>query len=373
MQFRPALTALALSAMLAAGAAQAGDVQVYGLVDLGISATRASGNGPNARDGGWNVSMKSGMRNSSRFGLRGSEDLGNGWRTGFTLESQFKADSGTLQTSGTLWEREASVYLSSPYGKVTMGRLGKLRSPVGTTGLCTTNNVNPFGNSMSSFVAGHKTMTAGNYFPHNNSVVYQTPKLLDGLEFFLQYSLGDETDDGTADANDRYMAAAARYFSGPLKVTFIVDTIDLADASSRSDQPTTVNLAVNYNFGFVQPFLYVQYFHSSALNSIGADSESGYMKPTGDYDGVGGMFTLRTPVGGGLAKLGLGYLTAERSHNAEKADVTRASVAVGYDYTFSKTFHVYADAGYVQQKTETATDSATLRGTEFLVGCVKYF
>jgi hypothetical protein len=99
-----------LGLTLAAMSANATEVRLYGLVDLGISATRANGQ--------TNVEMKSGMRNSSRFGLKGTEDLSNGYKIGFILESQFKADSGVLQTEGTLWERESSLIIDTPYGKI---------------------------------------------------------------------------------------------------------------------------------------------------------------------------------------------------------------------------------------------------------------
>ena len=119
----------ALAAALAATAltASAGSVTVYGVVDMGLSVTHA--------DGGTTMEMKSGMRNSSRVGLRGTEDLGNSCRVGFILVSQFKADDGTLQTAGTLWERESSLSVSGPFGKVTAGRVGYLKGAVGSTAL----------------------------------------------------------------------------------------------------------------------------------------------------------------------------------------------------------------------------------------------
>ncbi len=360
-------TALAL-ALAFSLPALAADVTVYGIIDMGLSLSRSSGSGEGAADGSWTASMKSGMRNSSRVGLKGVEDLGNGYKVFFILENQFLADSGEFQTDGTMWEREASVAVAGPFGKITAGRLGKLRSPVGSTGLCNTYNVNPFGNSMSNFVAGHKTMTSGNYFPHNNSIVYTSPKM-GGAEFFAQYSLGDDDDAGEMDDNDRYMALAGRYFSGPLKATLIVDTIDRADSSSRSRQPTTVTAAVNYDFGFVHPFLYVHYFHHGTVNTVGS-----YMRASGYFDGLGGMFTLQAPVPLGKVKLGLGFMKAESSSGQADADVTRRSIAVGWDYPMSRTFHVYADAGYVDQKLENdSVVTSRLRGTEFLMGCVKYF
>lgn len=54
-------------------------------------------------------------------------------------------------------------------------------------------------------------------------------------------------------------------------------------------------------------------------------------------------------------------------------DLTRLTFSVGYDYKISKTFDLYMDAGYIQQRSETSTGVWILRGTEVLFGCVKFF
>ena len=125
--------------------AHAVSVEVYGLVDYGFSLSRTSGNADNAIHNSWSFEMKSGMRNSSRVGFRGTEDLGNGYKVHFVLENQFLADTGALQDSSSFFARESSVALSGPFGKLTLGKVGKLRSPVGTTALAST-ITNPFGN-----------------------------------------------------------------------------------------------------------------------------------------------------------------------------------------------------------------------------------
>lgn len=65
-------------ALTTAAAASAASVNVYGLLDYGFSLSRFSGAGEQARNE-WQLSEKSGMRNSSRFGLRGSENLAPNW------------------------------------------------------------------------------------------------------------------------------------------------------------------------------------------------------------------------------------------------------------------------------------------------------
>src|ERR1700756_5658881 len=68
-------------------------VTLYGLVDAGITYT-------NNQKGASNIQPTSGKLNGSRWGLRGVEDLGDGLKTVFTLESGFPPNHGTAGASG---------------------------------------------------------------------------------------------------------------------------------------------------------------------------------------------------------------------------------------------------------------------------------
>lgn len=83
-------TPLALAlALAAAGAAQAQtSVTLYGIADAGIQYTT----GQDAAK----TRMVSGIMEGSRFGFRGNEDLGGGWRTIFTLENRLELDTGAV-------------------------------------------------------------------------------------------------------------------------------------------------------------------------------------------------------------------------------------------------------------------------------------
>lgn len=87
----PLLRATALAAtLLCCGAAQAqSTVTIYGLVDAGV--TRVSG-----LRAGTVTQVASGIMEGSRWGLRGNEDLGGGYRAIFTLENRFEADTGSV-------------------------------------------------------------------------------------------------------------------------------------------------------------------------------------------------------------------------------------------------------------------------------------
>jgi len=64
-------------------------VTLYGLIDVGI--TSVSG-----LKGGTVTQVASGIMEGSRWGLKGSEDLGGGYKTIFTLESRVEADTGAM-------------------------------------------------------------------------------------------------------------------------------------------------------------------------------------------------------------------------------------------------------------------------------------
>lgn len=104
---------LALSAF--AGAAQAqSSVTLYGIADSGILY--------NNNNGGHSQFALS-SANSSRFGLRGAEDLGGGLSAIFTLENGYAVANGSLSQGGLLFGRKAFVGISSTtYGTVTAGR-----------------------------------------------------------------------------------------------------------------------------------------------------------------------------------------------------------------------------------------------------------
>ncbi|MES2258034.1 MAG: porin [Pseudomonadota bacterium] len=62
------------------------------------------------------------LTSQSKFGFKGSEDLGDGYKAGFTLEGGINADNGTLSNDGRLFGKLAFVNLSTPYGEVRIGR-----------------------------------------------------------------------------------------------------------------------------------------------------------------------------------------------------------------------------------------------------------
>ena len=91
------------------------NVTLYGIADAAVEVSNA-GKGTLTR-------VISGGLMGSRWGLRGSEDLGGGLKAVFRLEGGFNIDDGNLGQGGRLFGREATVGLSSAtLGTVTLGR-----------------------------------------------------------------------------------------------------------------------------------------------------------------------------------------------------------------------------------------------------------
>jgi len=108
----------ALLVLSAQGAFAQSSVTLYGIVDTSVrylSNADANNNGQFA--------MTEGPITGSRWGLKGSEDLGGGLSAVFRLENGFDLWNGQLASANTLFNRTAYVGLSSKqFGTLTVGR-----------------------------------------------------------------------------------------------------------------------------------------------------------------------------------------------------------------------------------------------------------
>ena len=112
--FKKTLAAAALLGAFA-GSAVAADVTLYGVVDYGLQYTHVDSDKANT-DAVDNFQLSSGNQSGARFGLKGSEDLGNGVKAGFHLENGFAADTGSLAQNSLLFCREASLFVNGAFG-----------------------------------------------------------------------------------------------------------------------------------------------------------------------------------------------------------------------------------------------------------------
>ncbi|WP_175753121.1 porin [Burkholderia ambifaria] len=166
--------AISLIGLLSSGVACAqSSVTLYGIVDAGLAYVNNQG-------GHSSVAQTSGVMQGSRFGFRGSEDLGGGYKTIFVLENGFNVNSGSLGQGGLLFGRQAYVGLSTPGGTVTVGRQYDF-----LTYLFPMTNITEGG--VYSFHLGDYDRLGSERL--NNAVSYQTP-VFKGLQAGAMYSFG---------------------------------------------------------------------------------------------------------------------------------------------------------------------------------------
>ena len=93
--FKKSMAALAVLS-LSAGLASASEVTLYGIVDNGLlyKHSKVETNGVSTKTDSF--ALESGISSPSRFGIKGSEDLGNGMTVSFKLENGFNADDGSF-------------------------------------------------------------------------------------------------------------------------------------------------------------------------------------------------------------------------------------------------------------------------------------
>ncbi len=96
-------------------------VTLYGTIDTGI---RNQSKVRTPTGDGSLTSMTSGLRVGDRWGIKGSEDLGDGLKAHVNLEGAYSSDTGDAQTAGSskgLFGRTAIVGLSSGNNELYMG------------------------------------------------------------------------------------------------------------------------------------------------------------------------------------------------------------------------------------------------------------
>ena len=339
-----------------AGSALAADVQLYGIVDLGFNYTHIDGDLHNGigYDDKDTFEMKSGQQSGSRFGFKGTEDLGNGLTVGFILENQFNSDDGSLSDSDHFFRREASLFLEGGFGKIAMGRIGSINN--GVSSWAQFGMLSAFGTSWDySAQMGTWAVGAGIW---DNMIAYQTPTFA-GFTVYAQYGMGSNNNENES-SSDRYYALGAKYANGPLNLYLAVDSINYQTADLTGvnaddiDDSLTVTFGGNYDFEVVKLFAGAQYYDEAKISTaFGLLDSADYNTTTyaGKFKGWSLGVSASIPAAGGQVLVGAGYMDAEAADSQKAAkddELTRWVVSAGYDYPLSKRTNVYGILTYAQ-------------------------
>lgn len=378
------LIAVAVLGACVAGSAFAANVDVYGRIDTGLSYVHYDETGlSDAKD---TLSLDSGLSSGNRWGLKGSEDLGNGYQVGFVLESGFDADTGAM-SKDILFNREATLRVSGPFGSIYAGRMGRIGSDAGSVGFYA-GSVSPFGSGWGK-MAGHFAVTANYDSRYNNALAYVSPKV-GPVTVYAQYTMGNATENESGD--DRLFSLGAKADFGALQVLGLVEYLNKKSVAgttvyddSQYDDSYTINLGGSYDFSVAKVFLAGQYF-KAAPNYAGMKANYAELVKGNEwrysFDGFGVNVGATAPIGAGEFLVSAGY--GKGDLNVDTQDAKRSAdayiIQVGYTYPFSKRTNLYAGAGYMQTSMEdgiTNTDDTTsdkdFKTTQVMFGLLHKF
>ena len=312
-------TLIAAAEMAASGVAfAASNVTLYGVIEEGVVLEKA-------KHGDTLVKLQSGFDQGSRWGIKGVEDLGNGYAVGFILEQGFNADSGNESVAGKAFSRESFLYLTGDFGRFGFGRTGTLASGAQSNNILTGWALGT-GYGLSSW-----TSAIGTSFSRvDNAVAYQTPSF-GGFKISAMYSNGTTGDDAKWSKNNHYYGVGALYNANAIKSSLIFEAVDHKNTADPKEKTSyVINYGLEYNLGQWTPMFAYQW----------ANQDEG--KKTHMFG-----LSAKVAVGGGDALLGARYLFGkDKSLEAGDDKVRSWNVGAAYVYPLSKRTAVKAYAGY---------------------------
>lgn len=341
---------LALAALTAfAGVASAqSSVTLFGVVDLNAR------NVKNGSAGSLKTLSTDGLA-STRFGVRGVEDLGGGLRAGFWLEAGFGADTAAgasagadasgnrIGTGGLVFNRRATLSLLGGFGEVRLGRdytptfwNHTIFDPFGTNGVASqTNLITPAAGTSGSNttrVLGYTSnglnsgTSTGTVVRADNSIGYFLPTM-GGLYGQVMIAAGE----GFTGA--KYVGGRFGYSAGPINFAVAVGRTEVTSSADLS----AVNFGGSWNLGFAT--LMAQY-HSYEADRTGA---AGF---TLDRSLKNWLVGAVMPMGASSFKFSYAKSSGEFSDTVRDGDATQ--LGLGYQYDLSKRTALYANYSRVK-------------------------
>lgn len=349
--------AFALAGLYVASANAQSNVQLYGVVDMGVA---HYSNGITTVN---NISQ--GGLSNSRIGVKGSEDLGGGLSAIFQAESGFCGNggyggalsSGGYCSGGLFMGRQSWVGLKGGFGQFTMGRQYTYSD----------DDLFDFDPFTDNTLGGNGNLIEGgpSAIPVRVSqmVEYDTPNF-SGFDVGAQYIFGDgiglttTTNGQTSSQTTGGYALRGRYQTGGLKLSALYYRQN--DQSGKATIKDT-QIAGAYDFGVARVYgIYGQNKPDSSVVSAKLPEKKWY------------MLGVSVPVGPGS-------ILAAYTHakNDTQTDANANQYALGYLYSLSKRTTIYtvysriangANANYAIGVGNTLSQSNGYNSSGFMLG-----
>jgi len=316
----------ATAALAASSAAQAqSNVQVYGLLDAGVENVSHA-----AATGGGVTRVVSGGMNTSRWGFRGSEDLGGGLKAVFQLEGGILLDTGNMDTA--LFRRQANVGLEGQWGRLVIGRSF-------TTVYDAVLPFDPMGfaPSYSWATSGPATGPSKYGFTTGFDNLVKYSGGTGNLKYGATVGLGEQT---TGAADSRKVAANVAYNANGLGLLATWERINgnVVAATGNRDENTVWHLGASYETGDWKLFGVVRDYKLVAGKAATAD-----VKATTVWGGVAYKLQPNVTLTGAIYRIDVKNVAAGK-------DADPIMYVARYRYALSKRTDVYVAAAYAKAK-----------------------
>lgn len=344
---------LIAAALLASGALQAADIDLYGRIDTGFLYTLNNGESSDT------FAMVSGRSSGSRFGFKGKESLNDEWQVRFVLESGFSADSGELSSAGTIFGRQSTLSIfNKDLGEIAFGRAGKPLS--GSDQFTRISRFTPFGVTYGD--AGLLFYGKGGRV--DNGIFYTSPTVA-GFTAVLSGSFNTKGDEAAEwSDNTRFIGGTLDWKYGNFGMMVGAEEIILrrADEADNQDKnPRTIFLGASCDFGFME--LLAAYQRGWGLDRVGSLQSIKITPKTGgsnsaqieNWAGDSFMLGAKIPCSGGVIRLSGILVDGENGRDIASnkvgslgKDAGYWAVAAGYTYPLSKRTSVYGVVSHLE-------------------------
>ncbi len=349
------MIALAVASAVSVPAAMAqssNPVTLYGLLDVTVENVKASGGyGP--------VASRTRVANqTSRLGVRGTEDLGGGLRAWFQLESQVNPDdacgaggnpsTGTTPNGGCsisgnggkgLASRNSAVGLEGDFGSLLIGRWDTPYK-VSSIGVDPTSNVT---------IGAYTTVMhdSGNFDRReNNAIQYWTPNM-NGFQAKFHYSANEAK---TSSANPYTYAASLMYASGPFSLGYAFErhsnqagSTPTGGVKETGNELSALLTVGTFKFGGMIERIKKTGFTTKKAYMLSVQTTSGAWNPYLSY-GYAKDGGATTGASGKALTLGANYWLSKRSNLYALYTGIRNNSAASYNFGMNPLGGVGADS-----------------------------
>ena len=328
---KKSLIAVAVAAALPTIALAQTNVTMYGIADAGIGMQDRGGDAKSA------IVVSSGLQSTSRFGIRGTEDLGGGLKAVFNFEAGMRVDDGTA--AGLNFTRRSVVGFETRAGTFLLGRD---YTPAFTAGGATdVMGYGLYGNYLGYTVVGalnrQGSLFHGIETRASNALHYISPNM-GGLTVRAMWSVGERTAAPTRGGD--IMGASAVYAGGPLTLQGYYQQLKGINGTGTTNN-NQYGVGAGYNFGM---------FRLTASYAV-ADPAGTNNKHTGISIGAG-------------VKVGVGEVLVQGIQQKVATGGTEpksTTIGVAYVHPLSRRTNVYATYGQTRNNT---TGNFALRGAD---------